>query len=184
MTVTLDNDMDSTTANSYVTAAEADAYFETRAFTDTWETLSDTEKASELIEACRTLERLYEFRGTKLVASQALSFPRSWGARDPLRPYTYPDILEDDQGIPVVVKNAQCELVMARRADVDSSGDVTANFSKVSIAGALSVEYASPKTSRTRETAADGTLEAVAAILRTVLAAGSGPSSFQVRKGW
>ena len=66
------------TTNSYVTTlAEAQAYFDTRLFTDGWDQTADADKAKALIMATRQIDTLL-LQGRKNAEDQALAFPRSY----------------------------------------------------------------------------------------------------------
>ncbi len=97
-------------SNSYITVAEADAYFAGRLHASAWETASTGDKEKALVTACRAIEgsRLNVNRRvvgdllSPVVITQALGFPR------------YRDI--DATGayiIPEAVKRAQCEEALA-----------------------------------------------------------------------
>ena len=73
--MTLVADVGSPIANSYVTVAEADAYFDERANASLWST--STEKESLLITASRLLDWQLKFKGSKTSELQSMSFPRS-----------------------------------------------------------------------------------------------------------
>lgn len=65
-------------ANSYVTVAEATAYFDDRLASDGWTSASDAEKAKALFEATRRVDRFRYFREKfRRNPEQALEFPRS-----------------------------------------------------------------------------------------------------------
>ena len=114
-------------SNSYVTVAEADAYFGARLHAGAWETATTGDKEKALVTACRAIEacRLrVDRRGASeispAVLTQALSFPR---VRD-----------TDSSGayiVPSPVQDAQCEEALAllafgaeqdRRATLQAAG--------------------------------------------------------------
>ncbi len=115
-------------SNSYVTVAEADAYFAGRLHADAWETASTGDKEKALATSCRHIEacrininrQIVGDRLSPVVPEQALSFPR------------YRDV--DTTGayiIPEPVKQAQCEEALAllsvgveaqRRATLQAQG--------------------------------------------------------------
>lgn len=129
MSLTLTPTLSSTSANSYVTLAFADAYWQDHyqaVKAAQWEALSDSQKTSALIQACRCLETLrFVARATK-DADYELHFLRNPGVvvqtnRDviPLRA-AYNQALQfprnidrtDESGeyfIPESIKLAQCE---------------------------------------------------------------------------
>ncbi len=78
--------------NSYITVAEADAYFAERYGYDKWDLEPDKEGA--LISATQNLDMMCTWLGTKCDDSQALAFPRT------------PDCPE----VPQDIMDAQCEV--------------------------------------------------------------------------
>lgn len=71
----LDATVGSTTANSYVTVAEADAYFLERANSSKWAV--STEKAALLMTASRMIDWQLAFQGSKVSELQSMQFPRT-----------------------------------------------------------------------------------------------------------
>jgi hypothetical protein len=88
------------TANSYVTLAEAEAYFAGRLHTGPWMSASQTDRERALLMAARALERL-SWHGQRASSVQTLSWPRigAPGAKD--------------GAVPPVVREAQCEEALA-----------------------------------------------------------------------
>ena len=68
--------------NSYVTVAEADAYFETRIDSDIWFDASDDEKIQALVTGTAALDRM-SWAGVAVSAEQSLAFPRNGSYFDP-----------------------------------------------------------------------------------------------------
>lgn len=95
-------------ANSYVTTAEADAYFATRMGADAWAEADDPEAA--LITATERLEQ-ESYRGQRATDTQALKFPRSKVVID--------GVELDDTTVPLAVKKACCEAAIALLEDED-----------------------------------------------------------------
>ena len=75
MAATIDATLQGASANSYVTLAEADAYFETVPDDSDWTNKTDDKKNRYLISATRYLDGLGYF-GTRCSTTQALSWPR------------------------------------------------------------------------------------------------------------
>jgi len=71
----IDYSVGTTTANSYVSVQEADAYFLQRANSAKWEPVEDKEAA--LITASRLLDWQLKFDGEKVSATQSMQFPRT-----------------------------------------------------------------------------------------------------------
>ena len=106
------------TANSYVTVAEAVAYFADRAHAEAWETLEN--QASALVTASRQLDWYAKWKGVKTYVSQSMGWPR---AEVQLPDGSY----ESSLIIPQAVKVAVFELALSsidtdRTADSDMAG--------------------------------------------------------------
>ena len=75
MAATIIATLKSATANSYVTLAEADTYFETAPESSTWDNKTDDQKNRSLIAACRWIDSLV-YEGDRCDDGQALKWPR------------------------------------------------------------------------------------------------------------
>ena len=64
-------------ANSYVTLADAEVYFEERLHSDEWDNASETDKIAALVLATELLDVAYNWEGYKVSTTQALRWPRS-----------------------------------------------------------------------------------------------------------
>lgn len=71
----LDATVGGTTANSYVTRAEAVEYMSMRLYTSAFDTLTDADKDKALMMASRLMDRLVCVVGTSTSPLQALRFP-------------------------------------------------------------------------------------------------------------
>ena len=100
MAATIDATLKGTAANSYVTLAEANAYFETVPHDEHW-TGSDDAKNRVLITATRYLDN-FEYYGTRCSTTQALKWPR--------KDYKVDGVKIDETYIPQPIKNATFEL--------------------------------------------------------------------------
>ena len=80
--------------DTYVTVAEADAYFLARFGYDKWAPLDNAVKEQALVSATQQLDTLCTWHGDKVDDDQLLAHPRTF--------YTDP--------VPVAVKDAQCEI--------------------------------------------------------------------------
>lgn len=100
MAATIDATLKGTAANSYVTLAEAEAYFETVPHDEHW-TGSDDAKNRVLITATRYLDN-FEYYGERCTTTQALKWPR--------KEYKVDGVKVDCTFIPQPVKNATFEL--------------------------------------------------------------------------
>lgn len=108
-------------ADSYIDVDYADAYFLKRGITQ-WATL--TNKESLIIRSMDYVENNYSYKGTKLVSTQSLQFPR---------------VIDGETVFPVALKNAVCELALkSNDEDLLADTDKTTIREKV---GALEIEY-------------------------------------------
>jgi len=101
----LDATVGGAAANSYVTVAEADAYFATRLQSTAWTGAVNATKEAALISATRLLDSSVEFTGAAADEVQALAWPRTGMLNR--NGYT---ILSSV--IPAALKNVVCELAL------------------------------------------------------------------------
>ena len=76
MAATIDATLKGANSNSFVTLAEANAYFETVPSSSTWDNKTDDQKNRALISATRWIDSL-NFYGDRCDSGQALSWPRN-----------------------------------------------------------------------------------------------------------
>jgi len=133
MALVVENGTGLSNANSYVSIAEADAYF---VDTDpTWGLLTDPSKTTHLIKATRFIDGRYRtrFAGVRLRGrTQVLEWPRS-GVQD-IQGYPL-------QGVPIEIKNATCEsalrdIIGDLIPDVDRGG-----MERAVTVGPIKIEY-------------------------------------------
>jgi len=65
-------------ANSYVTLAEADAYFSERSDADEWAALDDDVKTQKLIDGADYLNSVYRWKGSALDLAQTMALPTDY----------------------------------------------------------------------------------------------------------
>ena len=75
ITLTVEDGSGLADANTYVSQADADAYFANRA-NASWAAATDDAKAAALIQATQYLDARYTFKGVRLTETQALEWPR------------------------------------------------------------------------------------------------------------
>ena len=75
MAATIDATLQGASANSYVTLADANAYFDTTPDDSTWVNKTDDQKNRALISATRFIDD-FEFYGKRCTTTQALKWPR------------------------------------------------------------------------------------------------------------
>lgn len=73
---TVDATVGTSTANSYVTVAEADTYFEASFGRPLWATATPDNKAVLVINASRSLDSFMEWEGSKTNSTQSMEWPR------------------------------------------------------------------------------------------------------------
>jgi len=126
--------LSSATANSYVTLAEANTYFETVPDSTTWDNKSDDQKNRSLIAATRWIDSFVYF-GDRCDHGQALKFPRN--------NYQVDDVELACSAIPNNIKYAQYELARALANDTDAmTGNIgtNGNIAEAKL-GDLAVKY-------------------------------------------
>ena len=92
-------------ANSYISLADADTYFEGRVDTDAWDAAETDEQNRTLVTATNRLEQ-QDFHGTPTDSDQRLKWPRSGLTDMDSRSY-------GQDVIPEPVEEATCELALA-----------------------------------------------------------------------
>lgn len=134
MTATIDATVGGASANSYVTLAAANTYFETTPESSTWTDKTDDAKNRALISATRWLDTL-SYYGDRCATDQALKWPR--------KNYTVDDIDLVCTLIPEQIKVATYELARALANDTNAitgSTGTTGLYDEVSL-GDLRVKY-------------------------------------------
>ena len=111
MAATIDATLSGANANSYVTLAEANAYFETVPSSTQWDNKQDDKKNRALIDATRQIDTLV-FYGDRCDNGQALKFPRNNHEVD--------DVELACTAVPNNIKYAQYELARALANDTDA----------------------------------------------------------------
>jgi len=111
--------LSSASANSYVTLAEANTYFETVPDSTTWDDKTVDQKNRALIAATRWIDSFVYF-GDRCDHGQALKFPRN--------NYQVDDVELACTAIPANIKYAQYELARALANDTDAmTGNIGTN---------------------------------------------------------
>ena len=140
MAAVIDATLGGASANSYVTLADADAYFETTPDSATWTDKTNDQKNRALISATRWIDAL-SFYGNRCSTTQALKWPR--------KDYTVDGIDLACTLIPIGIEVATFELARALANDTDAitgSTGTTGIYDQVEL-GELKVKY--NKTSQT-----------------------------------
>jgi hypothetical protein len=131
---TINATLSSATANSYVTLAEADSYFETVPDSASWDNKTTDQKNRSLITATRWIDSL-NFYGDRCDEDQALKWPRN--------NYDYDQVELECSLIPNEIKYATFELARALANDTDAitgNNSTTGLYEEVEL-GDLKVKY-------------------------------------------
>lgn len=134
MAAVIDATLSGASANSYVTLAAADTYFETVPDSSTWTDKTDDAKNRALISATRWIDAL-SFYGDRCTETQALKWPRD--------DYKVDGIELACTLIPEPIKTATYELARALANDTDAitgSTGTTGLYDEVKL-GDLQVKY-------------------------------------------
>ena len=134
MAATIVATLKSATANSYVTLAEANTYFETIPDSTTWDDKTDDQKNRALISATRWIDGL-NFYGDRCDDGQALKWPRN--------NYHVDNVELVCTAIPNGIKYAQYELAKALANETDAitgNKGTDGNYERVKI-GDMDVKY-------------------------------------------
>jgi hypothetical protein len=118
----------SATANSYVTLAEANTYFETVPDSTTWDNKTDDQKNRALISATRWIDS-QQYYGDRCDEDQALKWPRN--------NYEVDNVELACTAIPKDIKYAQYELARALANDTDA---ITGNKGTEGVVKEIEVE--------------------------------------------
>jgi hypothetical protein len=123
-----------TTANTYVTEAEADLYFEIiPEYADTWADYSPAVKEQKLRFATRVLDARTQWEGQKTVDASALRWPRC-------RVMNRDGIWVDDNVVPQAVKDATCELARILDQEDITTGQDVENLRRIMV-DVVELEY-------------------------------------------
>ena len=134
MAATINATVKDANANSYVTLAEANTYFETVPDSSTWDNKTDDQKKRSLISATRWIDS-FVFYGDRCDDGQALKFPRN--------NYQVDCVELACSTIPNNIKYAQYELARALANETDAMTGNTGtdgNIEQVKL-GDIQVKY-------------------------------------------
>jgi len=128
-------------ANSYVTRAEADAYFTDRMHSSAWTALTDTAiKDGILITSSQMLDWYINWKGDKATVAQSMQWPRTGAIR--------PDGTEIDDVLPPEVKTAVYELALSNIEADRMTDDPLAGIGQLR-AGSLMIKAGAEKPNQT-----------------------------------
>jgi hypothetical protein len=124
-------------ANSYISAADADAFFDGHVYNSTWLDKATSEKEQALVHATRMLDQQVQWNGSRAIAGQALQWPRV-NVIDP--DDVDRDYLASDE-LPQFLLDATCELaqeIFVANPAVRAEGEGIENFK---LDGVLAVTF-------------------------------------------
>jgi hypothetical protein len=146
-----------TDSNTYISLSDADAYFEGRLNASAWTGADDATKNAGLVQAARILDQYVLWLGWLTDSDQAMAWPRAGifyaGSGQYYASYDINLATSvysiDDDSIPAVIQDAQCELALVLISqDTQATAD-TAGFKSIGVAGAVDLEV--DKYDRTKE---------------------------------
>lgn len=121
MAITIQATAGHASANSYITRADAQSYFDGRSYADAWTDADDLDKDKALVSATRRLDQ-ERWKGTPTATTQSLKWPR-YGVENPdyndsgqWQGY-YGGLLLDQTTIPQWLEHATCELALVLLAN-------------------------------------------------------------------
>lgn len=134
MALIIDATVSGASANSYVTLAEAIAYFEGRLFADAWTSASVADQNAALVWAASIIDTRVRWKGTLPTYTQSRAWPRAQ-VDDPI---ANDGRWIDSTIVPKAIKDAQCEMSMSlltadRTADPDLAGYTNIQVGSLSI---------------------------------------------------
>ncbi|MCP4149814.1 MAG: hypothetical protein GY757_18865 [bacterium] len=133
MAITLIATVGASNANTYITLADAETYFESRLHKTDWDAATDANKDMALVWATRLLDDMVAWFGRKATDDQSLRWPQySQVDRDgyPIDPGIVPDFLAN-----AAAEFAGYLIGTDRTLESDTKG-----FRRLAIAGAISLE--------------------------------------------
>lgn len=137
MTLTVEDGSGVTGANTYISLADANTYFEGNVQASTWTAANDVNRAASLVHATRMLDQQVQWNGFRTFDSQPLQWPR--------QEVFDPDDAEgddlDSEEIPQWLKDVTCELaqvLLAGAREVEPDGQGIAEFE---LTGVLKVKF-------------------------------------------
>jgi hypothetical protein len=146
LTLTVEDGSQKADANTYISLADADTYFEGRLSVSTWTGADDATKNAALVQAARILDSYISWLGYKTDADQAMQWPR-WGIcyhgsryyECPGEPQGWIYALESDT-VPQEIRDAQCELALVLISQDTQAVSDTAGYSQISVEGAVDLQ--------------------------------------------
>jgi len=148
LTLTVEDGTSKTDSNTYISLADANAYFEGRLNASDWTGATDANKNAGLVQAARILDRYIQWLGLKTDEDQAMKWPR-WGICYDSDVYyecenwwlTTDGVYSVESNIVLQeIKDAQCELALVLLGQDTQKVPDMAGFKRIDVAGAVEVE--------------------------------------------
>lgn len=134
MALTVETGSGSSTADAYISQADADAYFAERGSPSAWSALSSDGKDAAIRYATTTLDGLYAWTGTIVLTTQALGWPRSGATDREGRTLASNDV-------PARVEDAVCELALLHAGTALNASYARGGAIRRERVGPLDTEY-------------------------------------------
>ncbi len=155
MTIVVEDGSGKNDANAYVSVSDTDAYAILRNRTG-WAALTQAQKEASIVEASFYLDAQFIFLGTKVLANQALSWPRS-GVTDTIAGTAIPN-----NAVPINVRRSVMELAI-------KSGMGTTLLEDLSHGGQVTSESVGPISVSYKDTSPGTTLYMVTGLLKGLI---------------
>jgi len=147
LSIVVEDGTSKTTANSYISLADAELYFEGRLHSSVWTAAVTGIKNQALAHAARVIDRYVNWIGWKTLDTQAMQWPRAGIYYDGSKYWSDTSYQIEwevysvaDNSIPQEIKDAQCELALVLIGSDTQKTPDTAGFKSVEISGAVSLE--------------------------------------------
>lgn len=125
-------------ANSYISEADAAAYFDTTLYPGGWTAATDEQKKAALITATQTIDAEMVWRGSQNTEEQALAWPRTRAEHDG---FAFTVFWPSDE-IPRPLKAATCEMAKLLLASDRSAPSETDGIKSLGLGqGAVEIEF-------------------------------------------
>lgn len=115
-------------ANTYISLADAETYFEGRLHKSAWDEATEVNKKATMVQATRILDQYVKWYGSKVKSAQDRQWPMTG----------YANI--DSNAIPIEIKDAECELSLVLLLQDTQAISETAGYKSIAVAGTVNLE--------------------------------------------
>lgn len=136
------------TANTYASRADGDAYAEARLRSTAWTGASNADKDASLVMATRIIDQEFQFNGGKVISTQALQWPRvecpdpdDLGGTAVLSNQFISGPFLDPTIVPRPVIDATCELALQLLIGERTGDSQGQGVKRIELAGAIEIEF-------------------------------------------